>query len=143
MGMSGFALFGLRDHAKEALGAFLLRVAEDLVGWPLLDDQAVVHEDDAVGDVAGEADLVGHDDHGHAGFGKAADDGQHIADQFRVEGGGRFIEQHQAGRDGQRAGDGDALLLPAGEAVRQVIGVIAEADAGQGLRMRFLSPAAP
>ena len=51
---------------EERLGALVLRVADDVLRRALLDDDAAVHEDDAVGDLAGEAHLVGDDDHRHA-----------------------------------------------------------------------------
>src|SRR6266436_7496758 len=54
------------DHAQKSASALLGRVVEHLLGRALFDDDAVVHKDDAVGDIAGEAHLVGDDDHGHA-----------------------------------------------------------------------------
>lgn len=44
----------------------------------LLDDDAAVHEDRAVGDLAGEAHLVRHEHHRHAALGEIADDLQHL-----------------------------------------------------------------
>ena len=41
-------------------------VGKELVGRALLGDDALVHKDDLVGDVAREGHLVGDDDHGHA-----------------------------------------------------------------------------
>jgi len=46
-----------------------------------------------------------------------------LTHQFGVEGGSGLVEEHQAGADGEGTGDGDALLLAAGKAVRQVIGM--------------------
>ena len=40
---------------------------------------------------------------------------QHALDQFRIERAGDLVEQHDLGFHGQGAGDGDALLLAAGE----------------------------
>ncbi len=49
----------------------------------------------------------------------------------------RFVEQQQARLRGQRAGQGDALLLSAGEHVRGIRGALGEADARQhGQRLR-------
>ena len=100
-------------------------------GVPCSTIVAVVHEDDAVGDLAGEAHLVRHDDHRHAGLGQPPDHRQHLADQLGIERRGRLVEQHQPRRDRERAGDRDALLLAAGEPVRQVVGVVGQADARQ------------
>ena len=51
----------IEDLRQEQLGALRLRVGEELLGRALLDDLAAVHEDDAVGDRAGKAHLVGDD----------------------------------------------------------------------------------
>ena len=94
-------------------------------GWPStlarvagLDDHAAVHEHQLVADLAGEADLVRHDDHRHAVDGEVAHHLEHLADQLRVERGGRLVEQHELRLHGQRPGDGDALLLAARQLVR-------------------------
>jgi twitching motility protein PilT len=63
----------------------------------LLDHDAVVHEHDPVGDLAGEAHLVGDHHHRHALLGEVAHDGEHLADQLGVEGGGGLVEQHHVG----------------------------------------------
>ena len=42
---------------------------------------------------------------------------QHFADQLRVEGGGGFIKEHDLGFHRERACNGDALFLPAREAI--------------------------
>jgi len=47
------------------------RVADDFLGRAFFDDDSAIHEDDAVRDIAGEADLVSDDDHRHAGVGKS------------------------------------------------------------------------
>ena len=84
-------------------------------GRALLDDDAGIHEDDAVGDLAGEAHLVGDHDHRHAALGEVAHDLEHLADQLRVERARRLVEEHQLGVHGEGPGDGDALLLATGE----------------------------
>ena len=108
-------------------------------GRPFLHDPPFVHEDHAVRHLLGEADLVGDDDERHARFGEAADHGQHLGDQLGIERRGGLVEQHQPGRDGERARDRHPLLLPAGEAMRQVVQVAAEADADEQAARRLLS----
>ena len=49
------------------------------------------------------------------GLREVADDGQHLADQLGVEGGGGLVEQHDLRVEGERAGDADTLLLTARE----------------------------
>src|SRR5262249_459153 len=56
------------DLADEGAGAFVGRRVEDGGGRARFDDQAVVHEDHAVGGVLGKAHLVADHDHGHARF---------------------------------------------------------------------------
>ena len=70
-----------------------------------------------VGHVTGKGHLVGDDHHGHVLGGKLADDLQDLAGQLWVEGGGGLVEEQDLRLHGQRAGDGYALLLSAGELV--------------------------
>ena len=95
----------------------------------VLDDPPLVHEDDAVGDLAREAHLVRDDDHRHAVLRQPDHDVEHLVDHLGVERRGRLVEQHGDRIHGQRPGDGDALLLAAGEIARMLLGVIDEADA--------------
>ena len=66
-------------------------------------------------DLPRETHLVRDDDHGHAVPGQVLHDGEHLADEFRVKRRGGFVEQHQLRMHGQRPGDRDPLLLPAGQ----------------------------
>ena len=84
-------------------------------------------------DLAGKTHFVGDDDHGHAVFGQLAHDGQDLVAQFRIEGAGRFIEEHHLGLHGQGAGDGNALLLAAGKLGRISLGLVFQAN----LRQQF------
>src|SRR4051812_48842058 len=54
---------GLQDAGQEGLRPFVTGGVEHLFGEALLDDPAGVHEDDLVGGLAREADLVGDHDH--------------------------------------------------------------------------------
>jgi hypothetical protein len=104
------------EHAvEEGAGALVLRVADDLVRVSLLDDDAVVHEDHPVRDLAREGHLVGDDDHRHALRGELAHDRQHVADELGVQRRGRLVEEHHLGLHRERARDGHALLLAAGQ----------------------------
>ena len=55
------------EDVKETTRAIRGRVREELARRVNLDDAALVHEDDAVGDRAGETHLVRDDEHRHAG----------------------------------------------------------------------------
>ena len=58
--------------------------------------------------------FVGYAEHGHAGGGQLAHGVEHFLDHLRVERRGRLVEQHDLRLHGERAGDGDPLLLTAG-----------------------------
>ena len=90
------------------------------------DDDTVGHEDDLIGDVAGEGHLVGDDHHRDVEVLQGLDDLQDFAGELRVEGAGRLIEEKNLRVQRQGAGDGDALLLSAGELVRIVLLLIGE-----------------
>src|SRR6476646_12159588 len=59
----------LEDLAEEGLRALLARVGDDLPRVAALDDDAAVHEDQGVGDLPGEPDLVRDHDHRHVQLG--------------------------------------------------------------------------
>jgi hypothetical protein len=83
--------------AKKGPGPRIDRAHQDLVGRPVLRDPTGIHEQDMVGDVAGESDLVGHNDHRGAVFAELPHDREHLADQLRVERRGNLVEQHYFG----------------------------------------------
>src|SRR6478752_1031771 len=116
---------------QKILGPAALGIGEEFLGGRVLDDLAVGHEHDAVGGLAGEAHLVGDHDHGHALLGELDHDVQDLVDHFRVQRRGGLIEEHHLGLHGQGAGDGNALLLAAGELGRKFGGLVPAADAFQ------------
>src|SRR5690606_17739098 len=61
-----------------------------------------------------------------AGAGELFNHVQHFANQFRIQRRSWLIKQHHARAQRQRAGNGDALLLAAGEVTRPGIGFIAQ-----------------
>ena len=83
--------------------------------------------------MGGKAHFVRHHDHGHALGSQRLHDAQHLAHQFRVERGSRLVEQHQTRFHGDGAGDGDALLLAAGQARRVVGHLVGQSHLLQGL----------
>src|SRR5262249_11690577 len=54
----------------------------------------------------------------HAVLGERAHDGEYLPDELGVERRGRLVEEHDPRLHGERAGDGDALLLAARELAR-------------------------
>ena len=103
------------------------------------EDFPFVHEDDAVGDGAREAHFVGDDQHSDlAVFGEFDHHVQHFFNHLRVERRGGFVKEQHVAVHAERAGDGDALLLPAGKLAGVFVRLVADADALQVLpRHRF------
>ena len=62
---------------------------------------------------------------------------QDALDQFRVQGAGGLVEEHDFRFHGQGPGDGDALLLAAGEVAGAVVGAFGEADLGEAAAGAF------
>src|SRR5207248_687623 len=75
---------------EKAAGAGILRVFEELRGWAALEDDALAHEGHEIGDLMGEGDLMGDDDHRHPFSRELLDDPQDFADQLGVERRGDF-----------------------------------------------------
>ena len=75
----GYALRLMPDVFKERPCAWLFWMINDAGRRAVLDDLAVIHEDQAVCDVAREAKLVGCDQHGDAVVRQPAQDVQHVA----------------------------------------------------------------
>src|SRR5689334_9872365 len=57
--------FAPAQFTQEPAGPFMGGSGENLVRRALLDDRALIHHHDTVGDAAAEAHLVGDDQHGH------------------------------------------------------------------------------
>ena len=128
----------------ELLGVVLPRFLEDLLRRAFFIDAALVHVPDAVGDLARKVHLVGDDHHRAAGLGDHADDGLDFADHGGVQRGGGLVEQDDLRVHGQRARDGDTLLLTTGQLVRIGERLGGQTDLGQqvhGLVVGFLAGA--
>ena len=119
--------------AEEPLRALVARVVEHVGGHALLDDPALVHEDEPIADLAGELHLVGDDEHRHPDPGEVAHHDQHLADELRIERGGDLVEEHHVRLHHQRAGDRDPLLLATGELVGVLVRLLLEPDRLQQL----------
>ena len=125
------------EELPEPLG---LRVGHHLARVALVLDQALVQEEELVRRLAGEAHLVGHDQHRPPLGGEGAHHPQHLVDELRVERAGRLVEEHHLGVHRQRPRDRHPLLLPAGELARVVAALVGDADLGEhrlGLRRRL------
>src|SRR3954453_7691646 len=134
------------DLAGEVLGTLALGAGEELLRRADLDDLPVRHEHDPVRGLAGEAHLVGHDDHRHTLLGEDHHDIEDLVDHLRVEGRGRLVEEHDLGPHGERPRDGHALLLASGELGGVLVGLGLHPDTFQkvsglpvGLGLRLLA----
>ena len=89
--------------------------------------------------LGGEAFVVGGDQRGGAFVADEAEElGEDAVGGVLVEVAGGLVRQHQRGAVGERAGDGDALLLAAGQLRRAVLEAVADAERGQELRRALL-----
>ena len=99
---------------QKRAGAIVLGVVDDLASRPLLHDDTAVHEDEVIGHIAGEAHLMGDNDHGHVLGRQIADDLQHLAGQLRIQRARGLVEEQHVRVHGHGPGDGHTLLLTAG-----------------------------
>ena len=123
--------FGGQQH----LGIWVLWPVKNLCCRPGFDDGTILHHADPVGDLAHDGQVVGDEQHRHAGI--AFQIGQQIEDlrlNGHVQCGRRLIRDQQVRPVGQRHRDHHPLPLPAGELMRirfQAVLRIANANAIQ------------
>ncbi len=111
----------------------MLRLSQHLLGVALLDDLSVDHKHHPIRRFARKADFMGDHHQRDAQIRQSLYHVQHFADQLGIERGGRFIEQDHLRVQRQRARDGDALLLAAGEVARVGVRLMAQPDRIQQL----------
>src|ERR1700754_2183494 len=101
LGEEGGALLGGDDAGgvEDAgdLGGEVPAAGEDLGARAVGDHDAVAEEDDALGELGGELDVVGGDEDGGALRGKAVDEGDEIVLAAAVHAAGRLVEGDEAG----------------------------------------------
>ena len=112
---------------QELFGALLLGVVDELFGRALFHHHAAIHKEDAVCHVAGKVHLVGDDDHRGLPIGQVSQHPEDFAGQLRVQRGSGLVKTEDVRVESQRAGNGHALLLAAGELVRVVVCPLREA----------------
>ena len=109
----------LRLGGEQPLRVGMARALEHLGDRTLLDDLALRHDADPVGDLAHDAEVVGDEQHRHAEarfhFGEELQDLRLHGDVERRR---RLVGDEQVGLVGERHRDHDALALPARELVR-------------------------
>ena len=116
---AGLVRAGQGDRAEESLGIGVAHLIEDLCDRPGLDRLARVHHRDAVAGFQHQAEVVADEEH------RRAEVAPEVLDQIDdpglhgdVERRRRLVEDQERRPRHQRHGDDDALLLSAGELVR-------------------------
>src|SRR5262245_6107788 len=84
----------LREKTSKALA---LRTLEEIIRPPRLDDAALIHEDQAIGNATSEGHLVCHDHHRDAFGGKSLHGLKYFGHHFRIERGRRLVKQNHFG----------------------------------------------
>src|SRR6185503_4896784 len=97
-------------------------------------DLAAVHGDHALAQAVDDAFVVGSKEDGGAEVVDLLEDLYDLEGIDRVEVAGRLVGDDHVGLVDYRAGDGDALLLAAGELAREVVHLVAEVHELQDVR---------
>ena len=119
---------GLRLGGEQRPGIGVLRRREDALDRSLLDDLALLHHAEPVGELAHDPEVVGDEQHRHAEPGlQFLQQAQDLRLHGDVERGGRFVGNQQIGLVGERHGDHHALALAAGKLVRIAAGAASRA----------------
>src|SRR5262249_32258833 len=121
----------MNDLVEERPCPLGLWMIEELLRRRLLDDLPLVHENDAIRDLASKAHLVSDAQHGHALFGELLHGFQYFLDHFRIERRGRLVEQHDLRPHAERARNRNALLLAAGELSGEFFSLVRNPDLGE------------
>ena len=102
--------------------------AGQLGGRALGDHPAAVDDHDVVGELLGLVHVVGGEHHRHPRGAQLADQVPAGVPGLRVHARGRLVEEHQLGTADHGGGEGEPLLLPAGEPAVRRAGVVGEAE---------------
>ena len=132
----------LRRAVKQLARVGVLRVGKQMRGVGLLNDVAVLHHRHAVGKAAHQVQVMGDEQHRHAGLAlQIAEQLQHLRAQRHIQRRGRLIGQQQLGAAGQRHGQHGALALPTRELVRPGLRALRRLrDAGGRQQLNGLRP---
>jgi hypothetical protein len=106
----------MASRSEQAAGERRLPIGEDRACFPLFRDAPAIENNDPAGDRPHDAHLVGDENDGETEL--AVDVTQQRENgrrRFGIERGGRFVRQEDRGIGRERAGDADALFLPARE----------------------------
>jgi len=115
--------------ADEAGGGLGSGTGEHVVDGSGLHHLSGIEDGDPVGDATDYVELVGddHDRDTQIAIG-LPQQGKYLRRGLRIERAGRLVGEQQGRFGGQRAGDPDALLLPAGQLLGVVVGTVEQPD---------------
>ena len=109
-----------RNGRDQSMGVGVGGPADHLVGGPLLDHFAEVHDRDAVGDLPGHREVMGDEHERHAvALLQPHEQGEDVGSHRHVEHGDRLVSDEYVGAQHYRGRDRDPLPL----APRQLVGV--------------------
>ena len=112
-----------RRRLDESAGVGVARVLEHVQTRPGLHDAAAVHDDDVLGPLRRQAEVVGHEEHRRSQLvDEAPEVVQNATLDGDVQGAGRLIGDEQPGARRQADGDQGALPHASGELVRILLG---------------------
>ena len=111
------------------------RRAERLGDGHVAHDAAVAHDDVRLAE-AGDVELMGDHDDGHAVVVELLEHAHDLDAGARIQVAGGLVGEEERRLVDEGAGDGDALLLAAGELVGQVVGAVGKADLRRGSAWR-------
>src|SRR5256712_2354201 len=111
---------GTRDDRDEGLGVRMLRMGDDLLGGPFLDDLAEIHDRDPIGQDPREAQVVRDEEVRQAAFlPEVRHELKDLGPDRHVEHRDRLVRDDEVGLEGQRRRDRDPLALAAAQLVRE------------------------
>ena len=97
----------------------MLGVQKNVLNRTVLNDFTAIHDRNRIGDVPGQTEVVGDDKRGQPDvLLQSQEKRQDLAAHRSVEGGHRFVGNEHIGLECQRAGNNNALALPAGKLLR-------------------------
>ena len=129
------------DRGEEGRRVGMLGRGEDLLGLRQLHDAPDIHDGHAVADMPHHAQIVGHEEVGQPELDlQILEQIQDLRLDRHVQGGDRLVGDHEAGPEGERAGDADALALAAAESMGEPSHVLGpQSDPAEELRHVLLA----
>ena len=120
------------EFPQEFLHSYMFR-GKYLLRGTFYCNEAIIHKNDPVRNIFGKIHLVGDDYHSDVFGCQVLDDLQDLAGELGVKGRGWLIEEQDVGVHAQGSGNGNSLLLSAGELVGVIVFFVGQAHFFQKL----------